>query len=93
MMLSRSSSTSSASDGTRSPRPVRTAPYCVERFEFEAVFLVGVDRLAVDEPDLFHQALYVGSTRATRYLGLTCDKVLPPSVEHLRPSFGAEWAA
>jgi hypothetical protein len=65
----------------------------IKGLEFEAVFFVGVDRLAVDEPDLFHQALYVGSTRATRYLALTCEEVLPPSVEHLRPSFGAEWAA
>jgi hypothetical protein len=64
----------------------------IKGLEFEAVFLVGVDRLATVSPGLFHQTLYVGATRATRYLGLTCEDALPVTVEHIRPRFGAAWS-
>lgn len=78
--------------GLESEIRVFSAEY-IKGLEFEAVFFVGVDRLAVTAPDLFHQVLYVGSTRATRYLALTCEAVLPASVEHMRRLCGTEWSS
>jgi hypothetical protein len=63
----------------------------IKGLEFEAVFFVGVDRLAVLHPQLFDRYLYVGATRAATYLGLTCDEQLPASMAPLRPMFGNDW--
>ena len=63
----------------------------IKGLEFEAVFFVGIDRLAADQPELFDKYLYVGSTRAATYLGLTCDIGLPPAMAALRPHFAADW--
>lgn len=60
----------------------------IKGLEFEAVFFVGVDRINALAPDLFAQMLYVGATRATRYLGITCEDVLPGLLGPLRPEFG-----
>jgi UvrD-like helicase C-terminal domain len=65
----------------------------IKGLEFEAVFFVGVDRLAKHYPDLFDKYLYVGATRAATYLGITCDEALPLSIECLRPKFDRNWAA
>ncbi len=43
----------------------------IKGLEFEAVFFIGVDRLASVQPALFDKYLYVGATRAAMYLGLT----------------------
>lgn len=56
----------------------------IKGLEFEAVFFVGVDRIHNAYADLFAQMLYVGVTRATRYLGITCEGALPESLEPLR---------
>lgn len=63
----------------------------IKGLEFEAVFFVGVDRLAAGEQDLFDKYLYVGATRAATYLGITCESELPRSLEKLRPLFGPNW--
>lgn len=63
----------------------------IKGLEFEAVFFAGIDRLAASQPALFDKFLYVGTTRAATYLGLTCDAALPPSMEALRPHFAADW--
>jgi hypothetical protein len=63
----------------------------IKGLEFEAVFFVGVDQLAVLHPTLFDKYLYVGTTRAATYLGLTCEQTLPPVMESLRPMFGQHW--
>jgi DNA helicase IV len=64
----------------------------IKGLEFEAVFFVGVDTLAAMKPDLFDKYLYVGTTRAATYLGLTCTGAgLPQKIEPLRDSFGADW--
>lgn len=59
----------------------------IKGLEFEAVFFVGVDDLAERHPDLFDKYLYVGTTRAATYLGLTCyGDALPEKlgpIEHL----------
>lgn len=65
----------------------------IKGLEFEAVFFVGVDRTASLFPELWRQILYVGTTRASRYLGLTCDATLPGELEHIRPHFGTSWSS
>lgn len=63
----------------------------IKGLEFEAVFFVGVDRLATIHPQLFDKYLYVGTTRAATYLGWTCDSALPDKISTLRPMFIANW--
>jgi hypothetical protein len=59
----------------------------IKGMEFEAVFFVGIDRLAERIPGLFLRFLYVGVTRAATYLGLTCETVLPKRLEPVRSHF------
>ena len=59
----------------------------IKGLEFEAVFFVGVDALAQRVPDLFDKYLFVGSTRAATYLGLTCGGRLPAVLEPVRSHF------
>jgi DNA polymerase III delta prime subunit len=63
----------------------------IKGLEFEAVFFVGVDRLADSYPELVDKYLYVGTTRAATYLGISCEEGLPKSLEPLRPQFGVHW--
>jgi len=63
----------------------------IKGLEFEAVFFVGVDRLATERPELFDKYLYVGATRAATYLGMTCETVFPLRLEALRPMFAPSW--
>lgn len=63
----------------------------IKGLEFEAVFFIGVDRLATSYPELFDKYLYVGTTRAATYLGMTVDGVLPIALEPLRPMFAGQW--
>lgn len=64
----------------------------IKGLEFEAVFFVGVDRLAGEYPDLFDKYLYVGATRAATYLGLTCEADLPTNMTPLREWFWQDWS-
>ena len=65
----------------------------IKGMEFEAVFFVGIDRLAERIPDLFLRFLYVGVTRAATYLGLTCETVLPKRLEPVRSHLAnANWS-
>ena len=63
----------------------------IKGLEFEAVFFVGIDVLAAQEPELFDRFLYVGATRAATYLGITCQQELPSPLETLRTSFAESW--
>ena len=63
----------------------------IKGLEFEAVFFVGIDTLAKRHPDLFAKYLYVGTTRAATYLGITCAESLPAVMEPLRPHFVVTW--
>lgn len=65
----------------------------IKGLEFEAVFFIGIDRLARRQPDLFDKYLYVGTTRAATYLGITCDDVLPNSISALRDMFIFDWTS
>jgi hypothetical protein len=65
----------------------------IKGLEFEAVFFIGVDQLAAKHPALFDKYLYVGTTRAATYLGVTCEGVLPSAIGSLRVHFGQDWQA
>jgi len=65
----------------------------IKGLEFEAVFFVGIDQLAALHPGLFDKYLYVGTTRAATYLGVTCAGALPTAIESLRAHFGQDWQA
>lgn len=65
----------------------------IKGLEFEAVFFIGIDQLAALHPALFDKYLYVGTTRAATYLGVTCEGALPPAIEGLRSLFGQHWQA
>lgn len=63
----------------------------IKGLEFEAVFFVGIDELATLHPELFDKYLYVGTTRAATYLGVTCEGTLPAPIESLRSHFCLNW--
>ena len=63
----------------------------IKGLEFEAVFFVGIDQLAALRPALFDKYLYVGTTRAATYLGVTCEVSLPSAIESLRTHFCQHW--
>ena len=59
----------------------------VKGLEFEAVFYLGIDELAKAVPELFERYFFVGVSRAATYLGVTCENVLPDSLERVREHF------
>lgn len=63
----------------------------IKGLEFEAVFFLGVDRLAELQPELFDKYIYVGTTRAAAYLGLACGGELPAQLSSVRHHFMADW--
>lgn len=63
----------------------------IKGLEFEAVFFLGVDRLAELHPELFDKYIYVGTTRAAAYLGLTCESSLPAQLASVRHHFKTDW--
>jgi DNA helicase IV len=63
----------------------------IKGLEFEAVFFVNLDRLVAEKADLFSSYLYVGSTRAATYLGVTCRKSLPSLMKPIAKTFVSQW--
>jgi DNA helicase IV len=64
----------------------------IKGLEFEAVFFVGLDRLAKRYPDLFEKYLYVGATRAAMFLGMTtAEATLPDKMRAIEDHFGLKW--
>lgn len=64
----------------------------IKGLEFEAVFFLDVDRLAEAKPELFDRYIYVGSTRAATFLGLTANgPTLPPMLAHPDLVYGRQW--
>lgn len=63
----------------------------IKGLEFEAVFFLGVDRLVALHPELFDKYIYVGTTRAAAYLGLTCEGSLPAQLLSVRHHFMKDW--
>lgn len=60
----------------------------IKGLEFEAVFFVGVDRLAESLGSLFDHLFYVGASRAATYLGVTSEGPLPRVLTAVRDHFG-----
>lgn len=65
----------------------------IKGLEFEVVFFVDIDKLATLHPQLFDKYLYVGTTRAATYLGLTCVDKLPAPIDTMRGMFVCGWAS
>lgn len=65
----------------------------IKGLEFEVVFFVDIDKLATLHPQLFDKYLYVGTTRAATYLGLTCVDTLPAPIDTMREMFVSGWAS
>jgi hypothetical protein len=64
----------------------------IKGLEFEAVFFLGIDDLAVANPDLFDKYLYVGATRAATFLGLACSGAeLPDKISSIQGDFAEKW--
>ena len=63
----------------------------IKGLEFESVFFVYLDYLFNLYPDLLSNFLYVGATRASRFLGVTCEQTLPIYLNYLRPLFCESW--
>ena len=65
----------------------------IKGLEFEAVFILSIDLLATNEPELFDNYLYVGATRAATYLGLTTNgPSLPRKIAALEGHFRERWS-
>ena len=63
----------------------------IKGLEFESVFFVYLDYLFDLYPDILSNFLYVGATRASKFLGVTCKKTLPISLDYLRTLFCEAW--
>ena len=63
----------------------------IKGLEFEAAFFVDVDRLEGLYPGLVDKYLYVGTTRAASYFGITTAGLLPPYLAPLRQMFQRDW--
>ena len=64
----------------------------IKGLEFEAAFFVGIDRLAIDLPDIFDKFLYVGVTRAATFFGMTYEETLPSPLDQLHDHFCKKWS-
>lgn len=65
----------------------------IKGLEFEAAFFVSFDKLATLYPEMIGNYLYVGSTRAAQFLGVTCEGEMPqPYKKILHELFTDSWA-
>lgn len=55
----------------------------IKGLEFEAVFFVGIDRMAASSPELVDRFLYVGLTRARSFLAVTHTGEFPAEFDHV----------
>ena len=62
----------------------------IKGLEFETVFFLAIDRLA-EQQELYARFLYVGTTRAATYLGITCEGDLPDALVPLEGKFVEGW--
>ena len=63
----------------------------IKGLEFEAVFFTNLDQTIENHPDLFTQYLYVGSTRAATYLGISFGNERPEMLASLAEHFASSW--
>jgi hypothetical protein len=62
----------------------------IKGMEFEVVFFVDVDSIAVDYPDLIDKFVYVGLSRANLYLAVTVENQFPSTLDFLEPMFSLD---
>lgn len=55
--------------------------------EFEGVFLVDIDKIETERPDLVDKFLYVAITRAALFLGVTTRSRLPHCLLSVEEAF------
>lgn len=67
----------------------------IKGLEFEAVFYVGIDRMAEIHRDLLDKYVYVGLSRARSFLGVTYERQFPQRLKYLegRFEFNGTWGA
>jgi hypothetical protein len=64
----------------------------IKGLEFEAVFFVGIDRMAASAPELVDRFLYVGLTRARSFLAVTHTGEFPAELVHVVNRFAdGDW--
>nr|CAD6420426.1 hypothetical protein REQ54_02097 [Rhizobium sp. Q54] len=63
----------------------------IKGLEFQAAFFMDMDELIRMKPALFNKYLYVGSTRAATYFGLTFGDEVPPEMVSLSRYFVDQW--
>lgn len=66
----------------------------IKGLEFEAVFYVGLDRMAEIHKDLIDKYVYVGLSRARSFLGVTLERQFPQRLKCISEHFVADgsWA-
>ena len=64
----------------------------IKGLEFETVFFVDLDQTIKNYPDLFIHYLYVGTTRARTYLGITFSDDIPSKLASLKKHFEKNWS-
>lgn len=72
--------------GTQAKVRVFSVQY-IKGLEFESVFFVGIDRMALLNPALVDRFLYVGLTRARSFLGVTHSGDFPNELTHVVAQF------
>lgn len=72
--------------GTQAKVRVFSVQY-IKGLEFESVFFVGIDRMALLNPALVDRFLYVGLTRARSFLGVTHSGDFPEELSHVVSQF------
>lgn len=65
----------------------------IKGLEFEAVFLLDVDTLEINRPDLFMKYLYVAASRARTFFGIASTNSIPARLSALKVDFQTDWAS
>jgi len=60
---------------------------CIKGLEFEAVFYVGIDRMAEIHKELIDKFVYVGLSRARSFLGVSYERQFPQRLQCIAPHF------
>lgn len=65
----------------------------IKGLEFEAVFFLGIDQIALASPELVARYLYVGLTRARNFLAVTYGEAFPAGLNFIEEQFAkSTWA-
>ena len=59
----------------------------IKGMEFEVVFIIDIDKIALSKPNLVDKILYVGLTRAASHLAVTYENDFPKKLEYVKSDF------